>query len=92
MRIQSASDERTLRCGFKEHKPGRPGPTVIDPDLPQFGFTVAQNGTKIFFVRALRPIAAPKTIPDTVDGLTWWPTSISSTHPRPKRSRAWRTS
>ena len=56
MRIHATINERTVRRTFREKKPGRYGLTVIDRDLPQFGLTVAKNGTKTFFVRVLRPV------------------------------------
>ncbi len=70
MRIYATINERTLRRTFREKKPGRRGLTVIDRDLPAFGFTVAKNGTKTFFVRAPRPVGAPKTILGTADDMT----------------------
>ena len=70
MRIHAAINERTVRRTFREHKPGSRGLTVIDRDLPRFGFTVAKNGTKTFFVRVLRPVGAPKTILGTADEMT----------------------
>ena len=70
MRIHATINERTLRRTFREKKPGRYGLTVIDRDLPQFGFTLAKNGTKTFFVRASRPVGAPKTILGTADDMT----------------------
>ena len=70
MPIHTTINERTLRRTFREKKPGRYGLTVIDTDLPQFGFTVAKDGTKIFFVKALRPVGAPKTILGTADEMT----------------------
>ena len=54
----------------REQKPGRSGLTVIDTDPPQFGLTVAKNGTKTFFVRTLRPTGVPKTILGTADEAT----------------------
>ncbi len=62
MRIHATTNERTVRRTFKGKKPVRYGLTVIDRNLPAFGFTVAKNRTETFFVRALRPIGAPKTI------------------------------
>ena len=70
MRIHAAINERTVRRTFREHKPGSRGLTVIDRDLPRFGFTVAKNGTKTFFVRVLRPVGAPKTILGTAYEMT----------------------
>ncbi len=70
MRIHTTINERTLHRTFREKKPGRSGLTVIDRDLPAFGFTVAKNGTKTFFVRAPRPVGAPKTILGTADDMT----------------------
>ena len=70
MRIHATINERTVRRTFKEKKPGRYGLTVIDRDLPAFGFTLARNGTKTFFVRALRPVGAPKTVLGTADDMT----------------------
>ena len=70
MRIHATINERTLRRTFKEKKPGRRGLTVIDRDLPAFGFTVAKNGTKTFFVRAPRPVGPFRTILGTADDMT----------------------
>ncbi len=70
MRIHATINERTLRRTFREKKPGRYGLTVVDRDLPQFGFTVAKDGAKTFFVRALRPTGVPKTILGTAEELT----------------------
>ncbi len=70
MRIHAAVNERTVRRTFKERKPGSRGLTVIDRDLPQFGLTVAKNGTKTFFVRVLCPVGAPTTILGTTDERT----------------------
>ena len=70
MRIHATINERTLRRTFREKKPGRHGLTVIDRDLPRFGFTVARNGTKTFFVRTLRPVRGPKTILGTAGEMT----------------------
>ena len=70
MRIHAAINERTVRRTFKERKPGSRGLTVIDRDLPQFGLTVAKNGTKTFFVRVLRPVGAPMTVLGTADEIT----------------------
>ena len=70
MPIHTIINERTLRRTFREKKPGRYGLTVIDTDLPRFGFTVAKDGTKTFFVKALRPVGAPKTILGTADEMT----------------------
>ncbi len=67
MRIHAPSNERTVRRPFREKDPGRYGRTVLDRDLPACGFTVARNGTKIFFVRAPRPVGAPKTVLGTAD-------------------------
>ena len=70
MRIHATINERTVRRTFREKNPGRNGLTVIDKDLPQFGFTVARNGTRTFFVRALRPVGVPRTILGTADEMT----------------------
>ena len=70
IRIHATINERTIRRTFKELKPGSRGLTAIDRDLPRFGFTVAKNGTKTFFVRVLRPVGAPKTILGTADVMT----------------------
>ena len=70
MRIHAAINERTVRRTFKERKPGTRGLTVIDRDLPQFGFKFAKNGTKTFFVRVLRPARAPMTVLGTADEIT----------------------
>ena len=70
MRIHAAINERTVRRTFKERKPGTRGLTVIDKDLPQFGFKLAKNGTKTFFVRALRPVGVPMTVLGTADEIT----------------------
>ena len=70
MRIHAAINERTVRRTFKERKPGTRGLTVIDRDLPQFGFKFAKNGTKTFFVRVSRPVGVPKTILGTADEMT----------------------
>ena len=70
MRIHAAINERTVRRTFKERKPGSRGLTVIDRDLPQFGFKLAKNGTKTFFVRVLRPVGAPMTVLGTADEIT----------------------
>ena len=59
MRIHATINERTLRRTFREHKPGSRGLTVYDKDLPGFGFKVAANGTRTFFVRASRRSALP---------------------------------
>ncbi|MDE0453707.1 MAG: tyrosine-type recombinase/integrase [Gammaproteobacteria bacterium] len=70
MRIHATINERTLRRTFREKKPGRHDLTIIDRDLPRFGFTVARNGTKTFFVRTLRPVRGPKMILGTAGELT----------------------
>ena len=70
MRIHATINERTVRRTFKERKPGSRGLTVIDKDLPQFGFKLAKNGTKTFFVRVLRPVGAPMTVLGTADEMT----------------------
>ncbi len=70
MRIHATINEWTVRRTFREKKPGRYGLTVIDTDLPQFGFTVAKNGTRTFFVWASRPVGVPKTILGTADEMT----------------------
>ncbi len=70
MRIHATINERTVRRTFKERKPGTRGLTVIDRDLPQFGFKLAKNGTKTFFVRVLRPVGVPKTVLGTADEMT----------------------
>ncbi len=70
MRIHATINERTVHRTVKEKKPGRYGLTVLARNLPACGFTVAKNGTKTFFVRALRPIGAPKTILGTADDMT----------------------
>ena len=70
MRIHATINERTVRRTFKERKPGSRGLTVIDRDLPQFGFKLAKNGTKTFFVRVLRPVGAPMTVLGTADEIT----------------------
>ena len=70
MRIHATINERTVRRTFKERKPGSRGLTVIDRDLPQFGFKLAKNGTKTFFVRVLRPVGAPMTVLGTADEMT----------------------
>ncbi len=70
MRIHAPVNERTARRTFREKKPGRYGLTVIDRNLPAFGFTVVGNGTKTFFVRASRPIGAPKIVLGTTDEMT----------------------
>ncbi len=70
MRIHATINERTVRRTFREKKPGRYGLTVIDTDMPQFGFTVAKDGTKTFFVLALRPVGVPKTVLGTAGEMT----------------------
>ena len=70
MRIHATINERTVRRTFKERKPGTRGLTVIDRDLPQFGFKLAKNGTKTFFVRVLRPVGVPMTVLGTADEIT----------------------
>ncbi len=70
MRIHAPVNERTVRRTFREKKPGRYGLTVIDRDLPAFGFTVAGNGTKTFFVRTSRQFGAPRAILGTTDDMT----------------------
>ena len=70
MRIHATINERTVRRTFKERKPGTRGLTVIDRDLPRFGFKLAKNGTKTFFVRVLRPVGAPMTVLGTADEMT----------------------
>ena len=68
MRIHATINERTVRRTFKERKPGTRGLTIIDRDLPQFGFKLAKNGTKTF--RVLRPVGAPMTVLGTADEIT----------------------
>ncbi len=70
MPIHTTINERALRRTFREHKPGTRGLAVYDINLPRFGFTVAKDGTKTFFVKALRPVGAPKTILGTADEMT----------------------
>ena len=70
MPIHTTINERTLRRTFREKRPGRNGFTVIDTDLPQFGFTVAKDETKTFFVRTLRPLGAANTILGTAGEMT----------------------
>ena len=70
MRIHATINERTVRRTFKERKPGSRGLTVIDRDLPQFGFKLAKNGTKTFFVRVSRPVGVPMTVLGTADEIT----------------------
>ena len=70
MHIHATINERTVRRTFREQKIGRYGLTVIDRDLPQFGLKVTKNGTRTFFVRALCPVGAPKSILGTADDMT----------------------
>lgn len=70
MPIHATINERTLRRTFRKQRPGRNGLTVLDTDLPQFGFTVAKDGTRTFFVRTSRPAGAPGTILGTADQMT----------------------
>ena len=51
MRIYATVNERTIRRKFREHRPGKRGLTVLDRDLPAFGFKVASDDTRTFFVR-----------------------------------------
>ncbi|MYH34646.1 MAG: hypothetical protein F4133_12695 [Gammaproteobacteria bacterium] len=51
-------------------KTGRTALTIVDRDLPSFGFTVAKDGAKTFFGRAQRPFGPPKTLLGTADGMT----------------------
>ena len=70
MPIHTTVNERALRRTFKEHRPGTRGLAVYDTDLPQFGFTVARDGSKTFFVRAAHLPGAPKTVLGTPDDMT----------------------
>ena len=70
MRIHLTVNERTLRRTFREHKPGRRGPTVFDKDLTGFGFKVAADGTRTFFVRAARKLGVREVILGTAGEIT----------------------
>ena len=70
MRIHAVVNERTVRRTFKELKPGSRGLTVIDRDLPRFGFRVFPNGTKTFLVRVSRQFGAENVVLGTADEMT----------------------
>ncbi len=70
MRIHATINERTLRRSFREQKFGRNGLTVIDRDLPAFGFKVARDGTKTFFVRVPRKPGAENVALGMAEELT----------------------
>ena len=70
MRIHLTINERTLRRSFREHNPGKRGPTVFDKDLKGFGFKVAADGTRTFFVRAARRLGVREVILGTASEIT----------------------
>lgn len=70
MRIHATINERLLRRSFREHTIGRYGLTVIDRDFPAFGLKVAKNGTRTFFVRAVRHLGAKDHVLGTTEALT----------------------
>ena len=70
MPIHATINERSLRRTFREKRPGRDGLTVIDTDLPGFGFTVAKDGTKTFFVQAPHAASTSRTVLGTADRMT----------------------
>jgi integrase len=70
MRIHATINDRLLRRTFREQKAGRTGLTVIDRDLPAFGFKVPKNGPRSFFVRVVRKPGTANVVLGTTDALT----------------------
>ncbi len=70
MRIRATINERTTGRPFTKHMKGKNSLTVIDRDLPQFGLTVAKNGTRTFFVLVARKLGAENIILGAVDEIT----------------------
>lgn len=70
MRIHATINEWTLRRIFPGGKTGRTRLTIVDRDLPPFGFTVAKDAAKSFFGRAQRLYGPPKTMLNSADGMT----------------------
>jgi len=58
MRIYATVNDRTARRCFREQKHRKRPLTVLDHTLPAFGFTVAADDTRTYFVRVVRKLGA----------------------------------
>ena len=70
MRCNATLNERSVHRTFRKEQSRRLGLTVIDNHLPQFGFTIANDGTRTPSVRASRPVDMPKMLFGTVGDTT----------------------
>ena len=58
MRIYATVNDRTARRSFREQKHRKRPLTVLDHTLPAFGFNVAADETRTYFVRVVRKLGA----------------------------------
>ena len=70
MRIHLTINERTLRRTFKEQQTRTRRLTVFDKDLRGFGFKVAADGTRTFFVRTVRKLGTAEVSLGTAGQIT----------------------
>lgn len=70
MRTYMTINERTIRRRFREHRFRRRPLTVLDRDLPAFGFRIATDDTRTFFVRVARKLGAVNVTLGSAEDLT----------------------
>ena len=70
MRTYLIINERTARRRFREHELRKRPLTVLGRDLPAFGFRIAADDTRTFFVRVARRLGAVNAPLGTVGELT----------------------
>ena len=70
MRIHLTINERTLRRTFREQQSRSRRLTVFDKDLRGFGFKVAADGAKTFFVRTVRKLGTAEVSLGTAGEIT----------------------
>ena len=62
MRIYATVNDRTARRRFREQKHRKRPLTVLDHTLPAFGFNIAANDTRTYFVRVVRKLGAANIV------------------------------
>ncbi len=62
MRIYATVNDRTARRSFREQKHRKRPLTVLDHTLPAFGFNIAADETRTYFVRVVRKLGAANIV------------------------------
>ena len=62
MRIYATVNDRTARRSFREQKHRKRPLTVLDHTLPAFGFNVAADDMRTYFVRIVRKLGAANIV------------------------------